>query len=253
MNDAVQLEIKKLSKLVQYKNADTSVLEKIAQKNCILRDLIESGNFIDDAEKKLAKKIFEGYLGKLDFENPSDLSTLSMLVFNEILSNRVQKSINECTTKDGKSYISDKLLKAHTDLINEILKLKVKLGIDRETAKQDEMTAHQLMKKRFHEHIQQNKNEFMIYVPFSCQSCGKDDVKPVLLRKRVKDFEVLEHPHFSGRFWYNKTAIDMVKEGTLSKEAYAKIFSTSVDYVDWCIANEGKILPSSNTETGNHL
>jgi hypothetical protein len=226
MDSNVQAEVKKLSRLKQYNNASEEQLEKMAQKNVVLRELVESGNFLEDSEKKLAKKIFEAYLEKLDFENFSDLSTLSTLVYNEVLSKRVEKSINKCSNKDGESYISDKLLKSHSDLTNQILHLKEKLGINKEV-KEDEFTALGLLKKRFHQHIQENKNEFMLYVPFECQGCGKQDVKPVLLRKRIKDFDVLEHPMFSGRFWYSKVAMDMVKSGRLTKSEYAKIFSTS--------------------------
>jgi hypothetical protein len=247
MNDNVKAEIKKLSKLNQYKNADEAIVEKIAQKNIVLRDLVDSGNFITDVEKKQAKKIFENYLQNNAFENFSDLSTLSILVYNEILASRLQKTINECTSKDGKSYISDKLLKAHSDLTNQILSLKTKLGIDKEE-KEDEFTALQLLKKRFHQHIQENKNEFMLYVPFKCAGCGKQDVKPVLLRRRIKDFEVLEHPQFAGRFWFCAEAINDVKEGKLTKEQYSRYFKTGCDFVAWCIENEGRILPNSELE-----
>lgn len=247
MNDAIKNETIKLRKLVQYKKADDAVVEKVAQKNVVLRELVEGGQFISDDEKKLAKKIFEAYLEQNAFENFSDLSTLSVLVYNEILSQRVQKSINACVNSKGEAYISDKMLKAHSDLTNQILHLKSKLGIDKET-KVDEFTALQLLKKRFNQHIQENKNEFMLYVPYECAGCGKQDVKPVLLRRRVKDFEVIDHPHFSGRFWYNKVAIDLVKSGKLSKEDYASIFSTSVDYVNWCLNQEGRILPSTENK-----
>jgi hypothetical protein len=36
--------------------------------------------------------------------------------------------------------------------------------------------------------------------------------------------------------------MDMVEEGTLKAEDYAKIFQVSLDYVDWCRANRGKIV-----------
>ena len=246
-SDSVKQEMSKLKRLVNFKNADDSVLEKAAQKVVVLRELVESGNFINDDEKKLAKKMFEAYLEQNSFESYSDLSTLSVLVYNEVLSGRVQKSINDCTNKDGKAYISDKLLKSHSDLTNQILHLKTKLGIDKEI-KTDEFTALCLLKKRFHEHIQQNKNEFTLAVPFSCNSCGHDDVKMVLVRRRVKDFEAIDHPMFSGRFWYSKVAMDMVKSGRLTKSEYAKIFSTSVDYVQWCLDNEGRILPNTKMD-----
>jgi hypothetical protein len=241
MNDAIKVEIAKLKRLVQYKNADDAVLEKAAQKVVVLRELINGGNFLDDAEKALAKKIFEVYLEKLDFENASDLSTLSTLVYNEVLSKRVEKSINKCTTKDGDSYISDKMLKAHSDLTNQILHLKEKLGINKEESV-DEFTSLQLLKKRFHAWQQENKDSCTIAVPFTCQSCGHDDVKMVFLRKIVKNWEAIDHTCFQGRFYYNKTAMDMVEAGTLKKEDYAKIFNVSLDYVNWSISNRGRIV-----------
>jgi hypothetical protein len=240
-SDAIKIEIAKLKRLVQYRSADDSILEKAAQKIVVLRELINGGNFLDDAEKVLAKKIFEAYLEKLDFENFSDLSTLSTLVYSEVLLKRVEKSINKCTNKDGESYLSDKLLKSHSDLTNQILHLKEKLGINKEV-KEDEFTSLQLLKKRFHQWQQENKDSCTIAVPFTCQSCGHDDVKMVFLRKIVKNWEAIDHTCFQGRFYYNKTAMDMVEAGTLSKDDYAKIFQVSCDYVDWCRANRGKIV-----------
>jgi len=245
MDVSVKSEIKKLSNLKQNKNLSDEQLEKLAQKNVVLSDLVNSGNFLDDAEKKLAKKIFEAYLEKLDYENFSDLSTLSTLVYNEILSLRVQKSINECTTKDGKAYISDKLLKSHTDLTKEILYLKEKLGINKEQ-KEDEFSALQLLKKRFHSWIQENRDSCTIAVPFTCQSCGRDDVKMVLLRKIVKDFEAVDHPWFQGRFYINKYLIELVEAGKMTKEDCAKAHQVSVDHINFAIQNKGKIFTSTD-------
>lgn len=248
MNDSIKNETIKLRKLVQYKKADDAVVEKIAQKNVVLRELVDGGNFIDDAEKKLAKKIFEAYLKQNAFENFSDLSTLSVLVYNEILAGRVQKSINASTDKNGKAYINEKVLKAHADLTNQILSLKKTLGIDKEE-KVDEFTALQLLKKRFHSWLQENKDSCTISVPFTCQSCGHDDVKMVFLRKVVKDWEAIDHTCFQGRFYYNKTAMDMIEAGTLKKEDYAKIFNVSLDYVNWSISNRGRIVQNENKES----
>lgn len=244
MEDSVKREISKLKRLVPFKNAPDAVLEKAALKNVTLRELIENGEFLDEAEKQKAKKFFESYLLAHEFETQSDLSTLSILVWDEILIGRLKKTINNCTSSDGKSYVNDKLIKSLNDLTNHVFQIKEKLGIDKQD-RVDEMTALQLLKRRFHQFIQENKNEFMLYVPFECPKCNHSDVKPVLLRRRVKEFEVLEHPHFSGRFWYNKVAIDMVKSGKLTKNDYAAIFSTSVDYCQWVLDNEGKILPST--------
>jgi hypothetical protein len=161
-----------------------------------------------------------------------------MLVFNEVLVCRIQKTINELTSKDGKTYINDKLVKSLHEAEDQCLALKLKLHIDNED-KKDDLTVLQLLKKRFHIFIQDNKNEFTCV----CAKCGN----LLLLRRRVDNFDVMVHPQFSGRWYFNRHAIQMVKDGRLTREEYAKIFATSPDYVDWCIANEGKII--SNTET----
>jgi len=248
MEPEIQAELKKLSKLQQFKNAEESVLLKQAEKNVTLRKLVEEGNFISQEEKKLAKSLFDGFLKTHEFESLSDLNTLSMLIFNMVVLGRIQVSLNECSTKDGGAYIPDKLIKSMHEVETRIDELKIKLGIDRKDQQEDEMTALQLLKRRFAEHIQLNRNEFSIAVPFKCPSCQHEDVKMVLLRRRVADFEALDNPHFAGRFWMNEEAIKLVKSGVLTKEQYAKIFSTSIYFVDYCLAHEGKILGNQKTE-----
>jgi len=241
----IESEVKKLSKLKQFRNASEEVLIKIAQKNVVLSELIESGNFVDAKETKFAKQCFEKYLEAHEFETYSDLSTLSMLVYNEILVRRIQTTINTCSTKDGKSYINDKLVKSLHEAENQVLSLKTKLRIDKEE-KQDEFTAFQLLKKRFHQHIQENKAEYTLWVPYTCSSCGKNDVESHLLRLRVKDYDVLKHPFFSGRFLWNKDIMDDVEKKVITVEQAARYLKTSTDYISWALENKGRIL--NNTE-----
>ena len=247
MNDNIKAEIRKLKRLVKHKTTDDVVLEKQAARNVVLRELVEEGQFLDNAEKTYAEKLFEAYLSAHEFETQSDLSTLSILVWDEVLINRLKKTINDCSTSDGKSYINEKLIKSLNDLTTHVLQIKLKLGLDKEV-EQDEFSALQLLKKRFHTWLQENKDSCTIAVPFSCQKCGHDDVKMVFLRKIVKNWEAIDHTCFQGRFYYNKTAMNMVEAGTLKKEDYAKIFNVSLDYVNWSIANRGKIVVNENKD-----
>ena len=246
MNDSLKVEIAKLRRLKQYQNADDAVLEKTAQKIVVLRELLESGNFLDDKEKTAAKRIFENYLSKLDFENFSDLSTLSMLVYNEILASRLQRTINDSSTKDGKTYISDKLIKSLSDLTNQILNLKLKLGVDSEK-KEDEFTALQLLKKRFAQHIMENRAEHTLWVPYTCSGCGKQDVESHLLRLRVKDYEVLKHPFFSGRFLWNSEIMKDVEDKVITPQQAARYLKTSTDYIFWALSQKGRIVPTATS------
>lgn len=93
-----------------------------------------------------------------------------------------------------------------------------------------------------------NRNEFTLYSPIICQKCGEKDVQPILLRRRVKDFDVLKHPFFSGRFYYNRKGMALVKTGIWTKEQYAWVFETSVKYVDWCLEHENDIIELSDVD-----
>lgn len=231
MND-LEREVKRLSGLKQNKTKSKYFLEKEAHKNITLRELIKSSNFINVEESQKAKQIFDKYLEKIDFDNFSELSTLSMLVYNEILVGRIQKQINKLSKSD-KNYINDKLIKSLHDAEDQVFELKIKLGIDKKE-EQSEFSAFQESKKRFLQWWKENEHEFQTV----CSHCGTI----LNLRRRCKDFDTMVHPHFSGRFWYNKVAINLVKSGELSKSHYAKIFNTSVCYVDWCLKNEGRII-----------
>jgi hypothetical protein len=239
---AFNFEKARLKRLTQYKDCDETVLNKAVEKCLAIKNLVEEGQFINDAEKKLAEKSFREYLEQNEFENYSDLKTLSILVYSEILSIRLQKSINACSD-DGKSYISEKLLKSFSDLSNQILNLKKDLGIDREKI-EDEMTALSLLKKRYAQHILENRAEYTLYVPFKCVGCGKEDVAPYLLRLRVKDYEVLKHPFFAGRFTYNAEIIKDVQEKKITVEMAARYLEVSPLYIEWCLQNLGRILPN---------
>jgi hypothetical protein len=75
------------------------------------------------------------------------------------------------------------------------------------------------------------------FVVHNCPDCNK----MTLLRRRTKDFDILIHPFFSGRFYYNRRGMELVKQGIWTKEQYAWVFFTSVDYVNWCIEHEAEI------------
>lgn len=233
MNSEVKKEFKRLSKLTNFKNKSEEYIEHEAQKNVTIRELVRNGNFIDDDEKKFAKNLYDKYLKDYDFENSVDLSNLSILIYNEILVQRLQKTINEQKDSKGNFYLNDKLVKSLHETQNQVLTLKKQLGLDKDVT-ENELTAFQQAKKKLDLHITFNRNEYETV----CANCGT----LLLLRKKTKDFNILKHPFFSGRWYYNARGIELVKKGIWKKEHYAYVFRTSVDYVDYVIANEGKIV-----------
>ena len=242
MSKELNAEKARLKRLAQFKDADDIIIEKAASKIIAVRDLVNNGEFLNEAEKSFATKIFTSYLNDHEFETQSDLATLSILVWDEVLISRIKKTINQSST-DDKTYVSEKSVKSLNELTNQILSLKKTLGIDKEQ-KVDEFTSLQLLKKRYQQHILENRAEYTLWTPYTCSGCGKQDVESHLLRIRVKEYDLLKHPFFAGRFTYNAEIIKDVQENKITVEMAARYLEVSPLYIEWCIKNLGRILPN---------
>jgi len=233
LDSDIKKEAKRLSKLTVFQDKSEKFIEHEAWKNVRVRELIRTSNFLNDEEKKFAKSLFDKYLNNYEFENEVDLSTLNTLVFNEVLIQRLQKTINEQKDSKGNFYLNDKMLKSLHETQNQVLELKKQLGLDKEKTA-NELTAFQQEKKKLDLHIAFNRNSYET----ACAKCGTI----LTLRKKTEGFECLVHPMFSGRFWYNRRGMELVEKGIWTKEQYAWVFHTSVDYVNYCLENKGKIV-----------
>lgn len=243
--DELERQIEKLGKLKQYKDKPKEQLEKIALLQVKKNHFIRDHQFLDKKEEKKALELFERYIQDYEFENLSDLETLGDLVYNSVQKQRLEnaiKSFYEEHKKNNKinTFFSDKLQSNLQELQNQILLQKKTLGIDKEQ-REDDLTVLQQAKKRFYRYIQENKHEFSCV----CSKCGN----MLLLRKRVKDFDVMEHPWFVGRWLCNFQILKDVKEGKLAKEDAVRYLMSAgkgkeslwakdtyvTDYVDWLL------------------
>lgn len=247
MKSALQNEIKRLSNLKQNKKKDKATVEEMAQKNLWLKQTNIAERFNTTKDKQLAGKIFEDYLNNYTFESYTDVQNVADLVFEEITKLHIQKQISDIQSDENSKWTPDKLIDSLHKVEVKIHELKERAGIVGKN-EQDDLTAQQELEKKFQTYIAFNRNEFTAWLPVSCKKCGNIDVEPILLRRRVKDFEALKHPFFSGRFWYNRRGMELVKTGTWTKEQYAFVFHTSPKYVNWCIENEHKIVDIDGVE-----
>lgn len=237
MDDKLQKEITKLKNLPQYRTKSDEFLAEKATANLKKKTQADiTDRFEDKDEKKYAKTLYDAYLEAYPFVTSfSDLQSLADLVYEEIIKLRIEKQINASKNdKTGETFVSQKSVEALHEIQNQISVLKTKLGIDREEDTNKELTGLQELQKRFHMHIQKYKNEFEC----KCASCGS----MLLLRRRVKDFDVLVHPHFAGTTLYNKPLLDLVKAGVITKEQAAPVLDTSPHMIQWQLEHENDIL-----------
>lgn len=237
-------EIKRLSNLRNYKHMDLAVIEKIAQTTVWKNQLNLKSRFTDKKEQDRAEKLFDDYLQNYEFKTFSDVNTLSDLIYEEILKSRVQDTINNISADKSNKYVSDKQISSLHSIEDRIITLKERLGIIG-TKEQDDLSALEMLKKRFEVFIPLNRNEFTCYLPSRCKKCGTEDVHPILMRRRVKDFDVLKHPFLSGRFLWNTPIMQDVESGELTKEKAAEYLATSTYYIDWALEHKNEILSLS--------
>lgn len=243
MSLSITNELKRLKNLKQNQDKSDADLMKQAQVNLARKRFSIDDRFIDKAETKTAQELFDSYVAYYGFQKLTDLESLGDLIYEEMLKRRIQKHLNTLNEKSKDTYITKNDLQGLHDVEARIWELKIKLGIDSED-KQDELSALQLAKKRFHNYIQEHKNEFTT----ACKSCGT----LLLLRKRITDFDCLTHPWYAGRWLFNYEILSDVKKGKISKEdawrylccaskggnyepAFSKKYCT--DYIDWCFEN----------------
>lgn len=242
MNSDLRKEINRVGNLKQNKGKDDLEIAHIAQINLKVREFKNTPLFPNNEDQELAEKKFKSYLNDYEFESLSDIDSLRSLLFTEILETKLQKQI---TTKLAKEEtLSEYATRQLKDVQNQIASLKIKLGIDKEDNKEDELTGLETLKERYEKYIQQNKNEFTIV----CKHCAK----PLLLRRRVEDFEAYKHPWFAGRWLFNYEILKDVKDGKLEKETAWKYMCAAskginhqpkkdgkycTDYIDYCLKN----------------
>lgn len=267
MANELEREINRLANLKQNKGLSSEELEPMAHLNLEVKKFKDEDMFgvksikenTPESEKikiqasleqKTAEMRFRNYLENNEIESASDIDTLKSLVFNEIFEIRIQGELNKLSQQG--TYPSNKLIKSLVEVQDQKSDLKVKLGIDKREEEKDDLSALQLLQKRVHKHIQENKNEFTIYLPVTCEKCGHKDIESYLVYKRVKDFNTLKHPWFVGRYLFNYEIIKDVKDGKLSKEDATRYLMCAgqgghynleedkkycVDYVTYCLEN----------------
>jgi hypothetical protein len=153
-------EIKRISQLTQYKNASKATVEKVANINIWKRQIKIGDKFEKECDKKLAEKLFGDYLDNYEFDSFSDLNTLADLIFEEVLKFTIQTQINKTLSDESNKYIPEKLISSLHDVEEKVLTLKDMLGINKKEDQKDDLTALQMLQKRFDKYIEFNRNEF---------------------------------------------------------------------------------------------
>lgn len=235
MPDSLEKVVKRLKNNPSYKDFSEETLISIAEQE--IRedekvDYLDVGSlFTQKAEIKLGKELVRKYLEDYNIETESDKNLLKQLIYIEVIHTLVlQKSANE--SKDGdKGFMSTFALDALHKNLEKIMFLKEKLGLTKDTKRNeanDAYAALEKLKKKFKVWAEENQGSRTLTCPY----CGK----MTLLKIRMDAWEAQKHPFFKDRIICSKHLIHMYKEGKITKEDVAKVLEVSTDYIDWVIS-----------------
>jgi hypothetical protein len=207
LDEATQKELKRIKNLSQYKNKSDEDLLLIASAN-IKRKSADIGNkFNDPIEQEEARRLYNKYITNYPNLNPSQLELVEDLIVHIINKNYTQKQIDNI--KSEKKSVPPSLFEQLQNIEEHIFELKQKIGLDQDNGN-TELTGLQTLQKKFESYINSHKEEFTTV----CSCCGT----MLLLRRRIKDFDIIEHPWFAGRWFFNYEILKDVKEGKITKE-----------------------------------
>lgn len=228
-NKKIQIETEKILKNSS-KSYDQALLDAKESVHIqeVAKEMDIESMFIYAEEKRYAKKLIFKYLEDYTIETVSDKNTLAQLIFLEVTQQRLQKVINE-TYSDTKSVPRDALDSIHKNT-DKIISLKNTLGITRtkqDSQVKDAFSYLQMLKRKRKRWLSENQASRYL----TCPHCSKS----ILLKIKTDVWDAQKHPFFRDRILGNEHLLTLYKEQKLSREDLAKVFDTSLDYIDWLV------------------
>ena len=196
------------------------------------------GSGLAGKEKNWAHKRFDEYRENYSIGDFSDLQLLEEVIFKEALIERYKIKIEELTKKatkktevdeknSGKDIIPKHILNAISELTEQIIDLKDKLGLlERDV---DETRVEKMKEKKFEIWLENNQ----AIRETKCEHCGKF----ILLKIRTDKYDSHRHPFFFDKYLCNKESWRLYWIGKITKLELTRILigqeATLTDYIDW--------------------
>jgi hypothetical protein len=231
--DNIEREVKKLKNLIQNKNKTNEELEILAKENIQRQEILGSLTFALDDEKSFATNLLNKYLEESSLQSASEKDTLTHLIDLEVLLNRIKKQLNTEYDKANPA-IPIVFIEQVTELTNQIMELKEKLGLLKEDENNDVSKTISDLLERFHKWINKPENRSN----FECQCPKCEEI--ILIRRRLdkeKD-EIKSHPwYIEGGILFNKEIFKDFELGKISENQVVRYLNVTSDYINWIRQN----------------
>lgn len=214
---------KKIKGLTQFRDKTEEELDKIVEEKEKNLDFEITTLFISGDEKLKAKELLTRYQEDFNISNVSEKNNLMKLVYYEILSVRIMKSINDIHKKN--KVVPVQVIDTLNKITDKISQLKEELNI----GKKDDTSSNfwETMKKKSKKWRENNQGSRLAI----CGKCGTT----LLLKIRTDKYDCQVHPFFKDRILYNKKLVELYIEKKITKKELSEVFETSEDYINWLV------------------
>ena len=219
---------KRYRNMKQYKNFSDEELMKIVQKKIEEKELLECFIGLKDDEKKKALQLYNRYIMENSFESLAEKSTLTNLVYIQILIDRVKTFIkDEGDTKKGA--IPIRMAEKLVELTNQEMSLKEKLGMLKDAKSESALDLVNELKEKALKYYEEHAGETYVKCP-ECENFFR-------LLMKIDDLEPAKATFFKGTTLYNVKLMELYHYKKLTKNEIAEILGVHENYIDFIYNN----------------
>lgn len=195
------------------------------------------------SEKRVGKTNFEAYISNYPHLNKqSALQLLEELIYYELLQHRYKQKVANLNKKkrdENAQVIPGTLKDGMNENLEQIMKLKEKLGLFDSKEKLDAYQDIKNLEKKFEEYRKRNPLSFKV----TCCHCSKI----MFLKRRTENYEPFISPFFAeDKILINRPLMELYHKGKITKEEASDILGVTPDYLNW--VDEKFFLKKENNE-----
>lgn len=220
--------IKRLKSLKQYQNSSFEELEKLAIQKIEEKELLNSFVGLQSTEIKKALELYNNYTSENSFESLAEKTTLTNLVYLEILKERMQLFIKkEGEEKEGAIPLNmtEKVLELDT----QIMTLKEKLGMLKDKNTNSPLEIIKELKEKALKYYEEHAGETYVKCPYCLQLFR--------LLAKIDNLEPTKAVMFKGTTIYNQKLMELYHNKKLTIEEIAEILGVHSKYVIFIYEN----------------
>lgn len=226
MTEREQL-IAKFSKLHQYKNYSKEEIENLVDEKLLEKqintELIADIDIllVNEEEKKFASELYKKYLKEFTFETSADKTTLSDLIYLEIIAYRQKKFLTQ--EYSLRQAVPANMVEEYRNTIKQIMDVKKSLGMVKDKTSDNFISTWEMLKKKVLVYFKNSAGTNIV----RCPHCRQ--LFHMILRTELYTPEKLSW--FKNTLLYNDDLLKLYHEKRVNEEEVAKILGCSTFYV----------------------